>query len=95
MTLFGISVETRCACCALGMQPRIRKVFVPYYAYHKMKDGFIQCQSYDAELRHVTDPFGWYKIAWWPVQCRNGYWRWLRWVEQHGDGTYSLGNRAH
>jgi hypothetical protein len=89
------AVEIKCPACKLGQQPRISHFVKPYRAYHPGNEAARPCQSYDRELRHVGDPIGWHKFAWWPVQCRNGYWRWLRWVELHGDGTYSLGNRAH
>jgi hypothetical protein len=46
------------------------------------------------ELRYTSEPFGLYIFSWVPRKCRNGKWRWLRWLEQHRDGTYTLGNRA-
>ena len=91
----NVSVEITCPGCRLGRTPMLRRLTKPYYIYHGGEEAFMLCESYDSELRWVGDPFGWFQFAWLPVQCRNGYWRWLRWVERHGDGTYSLGNRAH
>lgn len=54
-----------------------------------------RCVDYDLEGRHVSEAMGFYRFAWKPVRCRNGKHRWLRWVECHADGTYSLGDRAH
>lgn len=51
--------------------------------------------TYDSEGRHAAESIGFYEFAWRPRRCRNGKWRWLCWVESHGDGTYTLGNRAH
>lgn len=52
------------------------------------------CPNWDSECRHAAESLGFYLFAWLPVKCRNGKRRWLRWVERHGDGTFSLGNRA-
>lgn len=49
----------------------------------------------DAEGRWPIEPLGFYRFAWTPKRCRNGKIRWFCWVEHHGDGTYSLGDRAH
>lgn len=58
-------------------------------------DGWLICVDYDSECRHVGEPMGFFRFAWWPVRCRNGKRRWLEWVECHCDGTYTLGDRAH
>jgi hypothetical protein len=96
----GVSVPCSCPYCLQGDKPKLRRVFKPYFAYHIVESfqgqlEFVKCSMYDRELRHAAESMGFYMIAWRPVHCRNGYWRWLRWVEQHSDGTYSLGNRAH
>jgi hypothetical protein len=59
------------------------------------EDGYRICPDWDDEWRHVSEPIGWHKFAWWPVRCRNGKPRWLRDIEIMTDGTYALGNRAH
>lgn len=46
---------------------------------------------YDSENRFVGEPIGFHVFAWKPTRCRNGYWRWLCWLERHGDGTFTLG----
>lgn len=62
------------------------------YVYHP-------CPDWDAEARHVSEPMGFFTFAWWPVRCRNGKLRWLKWVERHtatnGEITFTRGNRAH
>ena len=55
---------------------------------------FVPCLDYDAECRHITEPLGFYTVAFLPQRRRNGRWVWLRWIEQHDDGTVTLGNRA-
>jgi hypothetical protein len=91
----NVSVEIKCPSCRLGMKPKIRRVLKPYFAYHPYSYGSVRCDSYDSELRHVAEGFGFYRFVFWPVRCRNGLLRWLTWVEAHPDGTYTLGNRAH
>ena len=59
------------------------------------KGEFLRCQNWDDECRHIGEPIGFYRFAWWPKRCRNGNVRWLVSVEDHGDGTFTLGNRAH
>ena len=93
-------VPCSCPYCLQGQRPLLRRVFKPWFVYHLVEGfqgqfEFVHCSMYDSELRHAAEPFGFYKFAWLPVKCRNGYWRWLSWVEHHSDGTYSLGNRAH
>ena len=69
-----------------------------YWANHAIpntRNEFVRCANYDFENRHIAEPLGFYRFAFWPVHCLNGKWRWLRWIEDHGDGRYSLGNRAH
>lgn len=56
---------------------------------------FIPCHNFDDECRSLAEPFGWITFAWLPVWCRNGKLRWLRSVERHSDGSYTLCNRAH
>lgn len=96
----GVSVPCSCPYCLQGGKPFMRRVLKPYFVYHRVQGfqgqlEFVKCSMWDRELRHAAEPFGFYQFAWLPVQCRNGYWRWLCWVERHSDGTYSLGNRAH
>lgn len=62
---------------------------------HSRGLAYMACADWDTECRHLDEPLGFYRFAWWPRRCRNGRWRWLCWVEHHLDGTYSLGNRAH
>ncbi len=47
--------------------------------------------EYDSEAIHFTEPYGWHLFAWTPKRCRNGKIRWLKWLERHGDGSYTLG----
>ena len=49
----------------------------------------------DSEGRLSSEPYGYYFFAWKPRRCRNGKIRWLCWLEDHMDGTFSRGNRAH
>lgn len=56
---------------------------------------FIPCLNFDGECRGLAEPFGWVMFAWLPKRCRNGRWRWLRSVERHSDGSYTLCDRAH
>ena len=60
-----------------------------------MRNEFIACKNHDSEHRSIGEPLGYYRFAWWPVVCRNGRRRWLTWIEDHGNGAYTLGNRAH
>lgn len=90
----NVSVEIKCPYCRDGYKPKVRKVFKPWMALHWIcEEGMTsayRCDSWDDEMRHVTEPLGYSQFAWLPVRCRNGKVRWLRWVERHADGTYSL-----
>ena len=48
----------------------------------------------DDEERTPWEPYGWHTFAWLPTKCRNGKWRWFRWLERHGKGDYTLGRGA-
>lgn len=56
--------------------------------------GHYPCKNWDDECRHAAEPLGFYTFALLPTKCRNGKWRWLCSIEDHGDGTYTRGNRA-
>lgn len=58
-----------------------------------LPNEFVRCHHYDLECRLTDEPDGRIVFAWLPVRCRNGKRRWLRRVERHADGTYTLGNR--
>lgn len=62
---------------------------------YALRGEFIACQNFDNEDRHIAEPMGFYVFTWKPQRCRNGRLRWLRWLERHPDGTFTLGNRAH
>lgn len=57
--------------------------------------GYWPCEDWDSECRHIGEPMGFFRFAWLPTRCRNGEVRWLRWLEQHEDGSLTLGSRAH
>lgn len=91
-----VGVQLSCPRCIKG-DKRIgwHRGRVVHRLYRPPLDLYEPCPDYDEEGRHVSEAIGWFEIAWWPVRCRNGKLRWLRWVERHDDGSYSLGNRAH
>ena len=98
----GGSVESKCAACLRG-----EPVGISYgMAWHLARDenGIAasgpdyryRCLNFDDECRRFGEPYGYIMFAWKPVKCRNGKWRWLRWVERHNPGcSYTLSNRAH
>ena len=45
----------------------------------------------DSEGIAVWEGFGAHRFAWTPKRCRNGKVRWLKTLERHFDGTYTLG----
>ena len=45
----------------------------------------------DSEGMAVWEAFGQHRFAWVPKKCRNGKVRWLKTLEQHHDGSYTLG----
>ena len=45
----------------------------------------------DSEGTAAWEDFGPHRFAWWPRRCRNGRVRWLKTLERHRDGTYTLG----
>ena len=45
----------------------------------------------DSEGMAVWEDFGPHRFAWLPRRCRNGRVRWLKTLERHHDGTYTLG----
>jgi hypothetical protein len=45
----------------------------------------------DSEGTAVWESFGPHRVAWLPKRCRNGKVRWLKTLERHRDGTYTLG----
>jgi hypothetical protein len=97
----GVAVQSQCEPCNRGTRilrsKRYGSMVHPLLGFEgqEMRGEFIKCRNFDRELRHLGEPMGYYRIAFWPVKCRNGCWRWLTWIEDHGDGTYTLGNRAH
>ena len=48
----------------------------------------------DSEGTAVWEDFGAHRFAWFPRRCRNGRVRWLKVLERHRDGTYTLGRLA-
>lgn len=44
---------------------------------------------FDDELVAPWEYLGFATFAWLPKKCRNGKLRWLCWVDQHRDGTYT------
>jgi hypothetical protein len=99
-TMFGVSVQNQCEHCGRGAEPFLlptlrRLRFRPVHPIPNTRGEYVACKNFDSECRHLAEGMGFYRVAWWPVKCRNGKWRWLSWIEDHGDGSYSLGNRAH
>jgi hypothetical protein len=45
----------------------------------------------DSEGTVPWEEFGAHRFAWLPRRCRNGRLRWLRTLERHRDGSYTLG----
>ena len=45
----------------------------------------------DSEGTAVWEDFGKHRFAWTPKRCRNGKLRWLKTLERHRDGSYTLG----
>lgn len=106
----SVSVQNQCPSCAKG-HPYVdrgnRSATRRHRFYHSiygtqengqeyaLRGELIACLNFDNEDRHLAEPFGFYIFAWLPHRCRNGRLRWLRWLEHHSDGTYTLGNRAH
>lgn len=45
----------------------------------------------DSEGTAVWESYGPHRFAWLPKRCRNGRVRWLTTLEQHHDGSYTLG----
>ena len=94
--ILEVAAQSRCSLCLAGdkivgwhhgrVVHRAKAINEGYY--HRA------CLNYDAEGRHIAEPLGFYTFAWLPVRCRNGKWRWFRWVERHEDGTFTAGNRA-
>ena len=90
------SVQSQCDYCTKAVALRwSKRNNRPVHAIPNTRNEFVACKNYDTELRHLAEPMGYYRVAFWPVKCRNGKWRWLTWIEDHGNGTYTLGNRAH
>ena len=51
----------------------------------------------DKEMRLEGEEFGYFIFAFLPKKCRNNKWRWLCWLERHGEKgryTYTLGTRG-
>lgn len=48
----------------------------------------------DSEGTVPWEEFGTHRFAWLPRRCRNGRVRWLKILERHRDGTYTLGRLA-
>jgi hypothetical protein len=91
----NISVPSRCPECSAGLPLWRREAVRPHRWMHRIGDTAIFCENYDPEGRHVAEPYGFIEFAWRPTKCRNGRWRWLRSVEHHDDGTFSLCDRAY
>jgi hypothetical protein len=104
----NVSVQSICDDCNLGRPSSIlargrHRGRAAHAVYGLTEDGreyalrgeFVLCKNIDDEHRSIGEPFGFFEFAWWPRRCRNGKVRWLRSVEHHSDGTYTLGNRAH
>jgi hypothetical protein len=45
----------------------------------------------DSEGTGAWEDFGAHRFAWIPRRCRNGRVSWLKTLERHRDGTYTLG----
>ena len=45
----------------------------------------------DSEGLACWEAYGRHRFAWMPKRCRNGRVRWLKTLERHGDGSYTLG----
>jgi hypothetical protein len=88
MIEMSVAAESQCSFCNEGRKPY-------RYGYQWIHPGPVPCANYDSELRHVSEAFGLYVFAWLPKRCRNGRLRWLTWLEQHRNGTFTLGNRAY
>lgn len=90
---------SQCPFCIASIPIWRREACPPYRWLHLATNGHAyDCGNYDAENRHITEPFGLFVFAWLPKLCRNGKLRWLCCVEQHREPTkttYTLGNRAH
>lgn len=96
----AVGVQNQCEMCAQGeglvwTRTTTANHSRPMHPVPRTRGEYNLCKNFDNELRHLAEPLGFYRMALWPVRCRNGKWRWFRWIEDHGDGTYSLGNRAH
>jgi hypothetical protein len=97
--MMEVSVKSRCGACNAGEPVGRHKGVVVHSA--RWADGraipgtVYACHNFDAECRHGAEGFGFYIFAWLPRRRRNGKLRWLTWVEDHLDGTFTLGNRAH
>lgn len=91
----NIAVKSRCEACNRGEPVGHRRGKIVHRTEAWFGSGFIECPNWDDECRHAAEGLGYYRVAWWPVRCRNGKLRWLTWIEDHLDGTFSLGNRAH
>jgi len=102
----GIAVESQCLYCDSAAWPRHGRAvmcLIHGRVHHAavdasgnlIKGSARMCGNYDDEGRHMAEPFGFYIFSWRPRRCRNGKLRWLRFLERHMDGTYTLGSRAH
>lgn len=94
----AVAVQSRCLACD-RKEPVGLKLGA---AVHSIRDsvgravsGFFPCLNFDDECRHIGEPLGFYVFAWKPRRCRNGRLRWLKWVERHADGSFTLGDRAY
>ena len=107
---FGVAAQSQCPSCIKG-HPYVdggsRSATRRHRFYHSvygtredsreyaLRGEFTACLNFDPEDRHIAEPLGFYVFAWLPRSCRNGRVRWLRWLERHSDGSYTLGNRAY
>ena len=97
----SVSVQSQCQSCNNGMKPHHspHDGAVMHGLHYFNGHGWLpapgneQCGNYDDECRHIAEPLGFSLFAFTPKRCRNGRWRWLRFVEKHPDGTFTL-NRA-